>query len=1326
MFLATVNSKMLTFREKLVSHSLIIIAIISPLLVISLENGYPGEWKNMEIVNSYNLTNLQDGDLLQDSTTVTFEAGQNNTGTFVLDTILKISNKHSLRFRGLSGSTAIKCSGGSHQTGMIFNNVTNLYIESLHLDGCGVSCATTPGGQGVVGGLNIINCTNVTINDVTIKCGRGVGLVIVNGKGRFHVQRSKFIENGLKNQMNYTRGGGIFIDQSNINTSVSMTIKDCSFISNLSPSSMSATDFIYFQPDKTKNILHEKGGGLYIMIGEHAKSNSLNISECIFLENYAMHGGGVHAMIKDSAQENVIIFHKNIFRKNNCRYGGGGLRIGYIPNITEKALNNQILIQHCTFTDNSAVNFGGGLSVTSTMGPLFDLENEIIITNCTWTENQAWLASAVDISVLSWETYTVGRYLPSVVFNDCTFDSNSYTNVSSVYQIVGTFITTGFKVIFHGRTRFINNKGTGVKATSTSVHFGANSNTEFINNKGAEGGAMAFDLALLYVADNTRLYFKQNIAIVRGGAISFKSSDFLSFTFSKSCVIQPEPKEGGQSHYNISLVFRDNIACYSDNKSTEIDTCNQGNSVFASTLIPCFALCGKHWADSNDSATTGENLCFGKFGFEFSDSNRKQFSTEAHHFMLADDDDNISSLCMIAVNETVVRKNPAFNINRLSEVVEKDIQVIPGGKTIIPLKLVDDLCREINFNVYVRVKKISGTLYIHSSHKILTGKNIILYGEPKSTGIVELVTVGTRKRVATLKVELLKCPPGFIEDKKSRKCECSSDTNNKKYTGIERCDSDNLTAYRKRGYWVGYLNETGEPAENYLATALCPSGYCFTRIDNNEMEYKLPRFVSENFNVCSANRTGLLCGECKKNMSTHFHSTEFNCGSNELCHLGWLFYFLSELVPVTLLFLTVILCDISFTTGTTNGIIFFMQFTDTMKLHGDGAVNTNGKTAILFWKTFKIVYRMFSMNFFSIKELSFCLWPGASTMDMLSIKYVTIVYGLLLIIVTVLVLKTGVFQRVCKIRKFQGLNFSPKHSIIHGLSAFLIMSYSECTRVSILIITSGTLTIGPEVSRTKTFVPYYMGSYNYFEAKHLYYAIPALAFLIVIGIIPPILLLGYPLCYKLLACLRIEESWCLRLTCKILPLEKIKPIFDSFQGTFKDRFRFFAGLYFIYRLLALVIFSLSQSFNTHYALTSIALVIMLTLHAICRPYRESWHNIVDTLLFTNLIIINAMSAYNYNLSTGSLNNQNTVEIVNTVQSILILLPLIYLILYIGYYCFNKLKVLDKCRAKVREKVYDTSDDILSVIDNRDLTQSQNEMSDYQLLNNIDAEREQNN
>ena len=176
-------------------------------------------------------------------------------------------------------------------------------------------------------------------------------------------------------------------------------------------------------------------------------------------------------------------------------------------------------------------------------------------------------------------------------------------------------------------------------------------------------------------------------------------------------------------------------------------------------------------------------------------------------------------------------------------------------------------------------------------------------------------------------------------------------------------------------------------------------------------------------------------------------------------------------------------------------------------------------------------------------------------------------------------------------------------------------------------------------------------------------------------ILPTILLLFYPLHYKVLSALRISESLCALVA--FSPIEKMKPFFDSFQGCFKDEYRFFSGLYFVYRFLMIFIAVFFTIQNCLFVI-EVQLVVMLVLHSICQPYKYRLHNVIDTLLFGNLAIINAFTYYNYSTTILS-DAPSSISIIIWVQTALIILPMPLMLLYLV------LSLKKRCMAKERSK-----------------------------------------
>uniref|UniRef100_A0A1X7VCF0 Right handed beta helix domain-containing protein n=1 Tax=Amphimedon queenslandica TaxID=400682 RepID=A0A1X7VCF0_AMPQE len=188
-----------------------------------------------------------------------------------------------------------------------------------------------------------------------------------------------------------------------------------------------------------------------------------------------------------------------------------------------------------------------------------------------------------------------------------------------------------------------------------------------------------------------------------------------------------------------------------------------------------------------------------------------------------------------------------------------------------------------------------------------------------------------------------------------------------------------------------------------------------------------------------------------------------------------------------------------------------------------------------------------------------------------------------------------------------------------GLTAFLVMSYFQCSRISFILLNYGTPHgIGGNLYRPLVF---WDGSLEYFSPHHLQYAIPAIISLIIFILPFPLILTFDGLLLKVESKLAIRFAFIRRLMPWTAIHYKVKPLLDSFQGPFKDQYRFFAGLYFFYRCIVLCLL----------VLASMALVVFLVIHAMAQPFQEKSHNVCALLGFTNMALINAFTMRIYYL-----------------------------------------------------------------------------------------------
>ena len=168
----------------------------------------------------------------------------------------------------------------------------------------------------------------------------------------------------------------------------------------------------------------------------------------------------------------------------------------------------------------------------------------------------------------------------------------------------------------------------------------------------------------------------------------------------------------------------------------------------------------------------------------------------------------------------------------------------------------------------------------------------------------------------------------------------------------------------------------------------------------------------------------------------------------------------------------------------------------------------------------------------------------------------------------------------------------------------------------------------------------------------------AITFLIFIVILPAILLLFYPLFFRFLGLCNLSESRAAIFLWRMMPIQ----LLDSFQNPFKNDYRCFAGLYLVYRAVALTLRLFTKNLTQFFTALEFQFIIVIFLHAAFQPYKKRLHNIIDLLLFFNLAFIHGITMYNYITYVENKNsvfvNMNEVDGWMIVQIVLLYLPLV--------------------------------------------------------------------
>ena len=152
--------------------------------------------------------------------------------------------------------------------------------------------------------------------------------------------------------------------------------------------------------------------------------------------------------------------------------------------------------------------------------------------------------------------------------------------------------------------------------------------------------------------------------------------------------------------------------------------------------------------------------------------------------------------------------------------------------------------------------------------------------------------------------------------------------------------------------------------------------------------------------------------------------------------------------------------------------------------------------------------------------------------------------------------------------------WNPKGSVINAFATFLLLSYSKLLTVSYSILDNTEL-FNNRGERVGPVALFFDASIEYFSRQHLPFAVLAICVLLVFVLFPLLLLLLYPM-RSFQRCL----GYCTRIRWQFL-----HTFADAFQGCYKNGTsgtwdcRYFAGLYLLIRIVALVVFIVSANYQ---------------------------------------------------------------------------------------------------------------------------------------------------
>jgi hypothetical protein len=160
-----------------------------------------------------------------------------------------------------------------------------------------------------------------------------------------------------------------------------------------------------------------------------------------------------------------------------------------------------------------------------------------------------------------------------------------------------------------------------------------------------------------------------------------------------------------------------------------------------------------------------------------------------------------------------------------------------------------------------------------------------------------------------------------------------------------------------------------------------------------------------------------------------------------------------------------------------------------------------------------------------------------------------------------------------------------------------------------------------------------------------------------------------------------------KLTGRSLPhFPKLDPVFDVFQGVYKDKMRWFAGVHLLYLMILWTVFIVLPD------VLPFVFVFILAIHSLLQPFKNRLHNYLETLYLVYLVLIffASSSLQILNLSStvtifGCVDRRDDLSIIGIILTgCLISLPTLLVFVYYSYNkLFSKCLCCQRCAAKIK-------------------------------------------
>ena len=1148
-----------------------------------------------------------------------------DTTLLLLDTVYNVSGNgslctintnYSLTIQGNHSMTVIQCISSIYvntahpNIGFAFTGSSSLILQRVTFTGCGANLTTLDKGQ-----LNIINSTSslvyftqyhaavlvftetshLVMRDVSISQYYGFAIVAVNlpiGTLDFiNINGSRGIEKTAKYKNGYSVGSGVLLIYEDPLKLLSYTnhhkirITNSNFSYSFDYVAYSGyvcvTDvYIFKKKESQKPVINAAGLTIYYIRGN--VNVQADILQCTFVDNIGSVAGAMLVLhLKTKTHSQTVVKNSKFDSNASDRKCHGSGLVLFFDKLSRTSSTSEIYQPLKVVDVKFTFSFGSifrdkqeGVVYIATVD-VKKIPISFTFSNVTFNKNKALLSGSCIFAA----SYPSERNNISFVLETI----KAYNNGMSKKDVVSTtFLPASLfkfldinRIIINGSLQnpsdFSFNYGTVIQAIRSDITL--EGHIVFHNNTSNNGGAiMLIGDRLIHLTRGLRANFTNNKALSSGGAIYDHSS-----TFDKThCIFQVTQYD------DIAVLFENNKATVT------------GNSVFSSKLYNCY-INNYSWINSTKATKIYNTI------FTFIPNNTFQLSTTPVKLKIYNSNNsNMLNTYNVYPGETINFLMAAINA------------VDNYSYSIVSVSVVKNIDTGFTSDINWYLSERQSTQVIRETDDC-TLINITIHSNDNNTLDIPkygalLFTVPSIANITVVDITLKSCPPGFELNSQSGSCICSHILSSLDFDDYTPNCSINTRTFNRPTFtsWAGTMNETS----GFLLSLYCHYGYCNSDPTLNVFHYSSTdkritissKDLSINSSLCLYNREGISCGSCSTNYSVVFGSTECRQCSN-----WWLWTLVLYALAGPLLIYLLYALRLLLTTGTLNGIIFYIQIANS-GLYDVLSINVSQCSWVI---KYSMKLALFVISILNL-NLGFplCFYNGMTELWKVGLSVLFPLY-LLTIVVVIIILSRFSLRLSNKIAQ----------SSVQVLVTIVHLSFTK-----LLLALSDVFTPDKLYNSTMNeliYVWYNDGSIIYGEGEHL-------VLMIITSVIVGIFLIPYMLIILtgrlLMKCNKIREY--------------LRPIYEAIHAPYKYNKQYWFTARQLLLILSSVVYTIYRGSNMTkflfiYSIILPVYMLFVSFQAYLKPFKNKFINILDlsvminygTILCTNWYFIGRKTYY---------------------------------------------------------------------------------------------------